>query len=148
MSGDIAIRAFNYLTSHFHCWLPCPDLHNESRLQRDVRCERRYLHWPECVNTIATQGGDGFGDTAIGEEALFTDMVGCHNTAVGHRTLASNTTGNDNCAIGTGRWKTIIVTEMPPSVIALRFNVKGHDNSALGSNALAYDNADHNVAVE
>jgi hypothetical protein len=66
------------------------------------------------------QGG---ANTAIGINALHSNILGCCNTAVGWGTLYSNTTGFENCAIGES---------------SLYGNISGSYNTAIGS-ALAYN---------
>src|SRR5262249_1497062 len=44
--------------------------------------------------------GEGYGNTAFGDTALFSNIEGNDNTAVGRSTLARNTTGNGNIAVG------------------------------------------------
>jgi hypothetical protein len=63
----------------------------------------------------------GIGNTAIGDDALFSNTVGFSNTAIGHLALADNIMGNFNTATGTG---------------ALNFNTTGSDNTANGDGAL------------
>ena len=83
-------------------------------------------------------GGYPNGNTAEGEDALFSLTTGLNNTAIGFHAIYSNTTGNDNTATGAG---------------ALFSNktahgVSGSQNTANGSGAL-YSNrtGDDNTAV-
>jgi len=67
-------------------------------------------------------GGYPLGNTAEGEEALFSLTAnGAANTAIGFHALFSNTTGDDNTAVG---------------FVALNFNTTGTKNTALGYHAL------------
>ena len=70
----------------------------------------------------APDGGYPGGNTAEGDNALFTLTTGTSNTAIGFAALASNTTGDFNTAEGSG---------------ALIFNTTGFQNTATGVNALA-----------
>ena len=64
----------------------------------------------------------GYENTAIGFNALYSNIFGEHNTATGHFALARNTSGNYNTANGN---------------VALYFNTTGFDNTANGADALA-----------
>src|SRR5437764_7680671 len=50
--------------------------------------------------TPAPDGGYGNGNTAEGDDALFSNTTGVSNTATGVGTLQSNLTGSDNTANG------------------------------------------------
>ncbi len=63
----------------------------------------------------------GTGNTAVGSNALFNNTTGRNNTAVGDVALQNNTTGIDNTAIG---------------VLALTDNSIGNSNTAIGFFAL------------
>src|SRR5436309_1487871 len=62
----------------------------------------------------------GLDNTAIGEEALYSNTTGDKNTAIGDAALLANTTGIANTAIGEG---------------ALKNNTTGSKNTALGDGA-------------
>src|SRR6266550_3986424 len=64
-------------------------------------------------------------NTAIGFQALFSNLSGHDNTALGFDALSSNTTGYANTAAG---------------VVALNSNSTGHDNTAIGVQALNNNN--------
>jgi hypothetical protein len=66
--------------------------------------------------------GSGFGNTAVGFDALFSTVSGVANTAVGVQALQANTDGPNNVAVGFG---------------ALERNTTGQSNTAVGTNALA-----------
>jgi hypothetical protein len=66
-------------------------------------------------------GGYPNGNTAEGDNALFSLTTGTNNTATGFDALLSNTTGNDNTANG---------------AFALQSNTSGIENTAHGANAL------------
>ena len=70
----------------------------------------------------APDGGYPGGNTAEGDNALFSLTTGDFNTADGLNTLGSNTTGSQNTATG---------------VNALIFNTTGSQNTATGVNALS-----------
>ena len=69
----------------------------------------------------APDGGYPGGNTAEGDNALFSLTTGTSNTAIGFAALGSNTTGDFNTAEGSG---------------ALLFNTTGSQNTATGVNAL------------
>src|SRR5437870_10587949 len=69
----------------------------------------------------APDGGYPNGNTAEGEDALFSLTSGTDNTAIGFAALQSNTTGTENTANGAS---------------ALRFNTTGDENTANGDFAL------------
>jgi hypothetical protein len=69
----------------------------------------------------APDGGYAGGNTAEGDNALFSLTTGASNTAIGLAALGSNTTGDFNTAEGSG---------------ALLFNTTGFQNTATGVNAL------------
>jgi hypothetical protein len=71
--------------------------------------------------TPAPDGGYPGGNTAEGDNALFSLTTGSSNTAIGLAALGSNTTGAFNTAGGSG---------------ALLFNTTGFQNTAIGVNAL------------
>jgi hypothetical protein len=71
--------------------------------------------------TPAPDGGYPGGNTAEGDNALFSLTTGASNTAIGLAALGSNTTGDFNTAEGSG---------------ALFFNTTGSQNTATGVNAL------------
>ena len=70
----------------------------------------------------APDGGYPGGNTAEGDNALFSLTTGTSNTAIGFAALVSDTTGDFNTAEGSG---------------ALLFNTTGFQNTATGVNALA-----------
>lgn len=67
----------------------------------------------------------GYGNTANGFKALFSNTSGNENTAFGLQTLASNTTGFNNTAIGSD---------------VLFFNTTGYENTAVGKTSM-YNNS-------
>ena len=69
----------------------------------------------------APDGGYLGGNTAEGDNALFSLTTGTSNTAIGFAALGTNTTGDFNTAEGSG---------------ALLFNTTGSQNTATGVNAL------------
>jgi trimeric autotransporter adhesin len=71
--------------------------------------------------TPAPDGGYPNGNTAEGEDALFSLTSGGSNTALGFHALFSNTTGGSNTAVGFS---------------ALQNNTTGSSNTALGIDAL------------
>ena len=67
--------------------------------------------------TPAPDGGYPNGNTAEGDNALFSNTSGFSNTAIGNKALFSDTTGRQNTASGSG---------------ALQSNTDGTDNTANG----------------
>ena len=72
----------------------------------------------------APDGGYPGGNTAEGDNALFTLTTGASDTAIGFAALGSNTTGDFNTAEGSG---------------ALLLNTTGSSNNANGNNALFHN---------
>jgi Chaperone of endosialidase len=99
-------------------------------------------------------GGYPGGNTAEGQNALFSLTTGGFNTAVGWLSLRSNTDGNFNTAVGAatlvasaGSWNTAtgvgalfndmsIGGNTALGAVALFSNTTGGDNTAIGFNAL------------
>ena len=74
------------------------------------------------VRAVCRDGCDiTFGNTFLGDNALFSNISGSGNTAIGNNALYHNTTGNSNTANGDG---------------ALFYNTIGYTNTAVGSLAL------------
>jgi hypothetical protein len=79
----------------------------------------------------------GYGNTAVGGQALVANAAGTNNTASGQAALPTNTSGSDNAAMGVdalenntqGNYNTGI------GVLALASNTTGSNNTALGYNA-------------
>jgi hypothetical protein len=82
--------------------------------------------------TPAPDGGYPGGNTAEGDDALFSLTSGTNNTAIGFDALYSSTAGTDNTAMGFN---------------ALHDNRTGSNNTANGSNALLRNTADNNTAT-
>src|SRR5213079_2835222 len=81
----------------------------------------------------APDGGYPGGNTAEGQNALFSLTTGLANTAIGEEALKNNTTGNENTAIGEG---------------ALKNNTTGSKNTALGDGAgFRVTTADHVICI-
>ncbi len=74
----------------------------------------------------------GFGNTAFGQAALFSNTTGTDNTASGAFALQNNTTGNFNTASG---------------LSALFSNTTGVKNTAVGVLALAQSTGKKNIAI-
>src|SRR6476469_8831519 len=89
----------------------------------------------------APDGGNPGGNTAEGDNALFTLTTGASDTAVGFAALGSNTTGDFNTAIGfaalgsntSGDFNTAEGSG------ALLLNTSGSSNTANGNNALFHN---------
>jgi len=71
-------------------------------------------------------------NTAVGNEAFFSNTTGERNTALGLWALYSNATGNYNTGVGKS---------------ALHLNINGNGNTAQGYEALYYNTASFNTAV-
>ena len=70
-------------------------------------------------------GNDGTANTAVGVNALYSNMVGNYNTALGSFALQKNTTGSNNVAVGNA---------------ALYNNTQGNSNVAVGDAAMHNNN--------
>jgi hypothetical protein len=85
----------------------------------------------------APDGGYPGGNTAEGQNALFSLSSGTYNTALGFSSLRSNTTGNLNTAIGAG---TLLLNtgedNTATGAAALLSNTTGAANTANGSRTL------------
>jgi trimeric autotransporter adhesin len=68
-------------------------------------------------------------NNATGTTALFSNTTGFGNNAYGYEAMYSNTTGGGNSAFGGG---------------ALEFNTTGYQNTAVGNSALAYTSRQRN----
>ncbi len=83
-------------------------------------------------------GGYSNGNTAEGDNALFSLTTGTNNTAAGFDALLSNTTGESNTATGVGALysNTTSNDNTANGFVALNQNTTGSQNTANGSNAL------------
>ncbi len=88
--------------------------------------------------TPAPDGGYPDGNTAEGEDALFSLTTGTNNTAVGTSALFSNTTGSYNTAVGllALQSNTTGISNAGNGASALQSNTTGNYNTADGSGAL------------
>jgi hypothetical protein len=77
----------------------------------------------------AGMSNTGFGNSANGYQALFSNLSGFNNVANGWKALYSNTSGSENSAYGTG---------------ALFMNTQGSYNSAVGYDALYMNTTGNN----
>jgi len=85
----------------------------------------------------APDGGYPNGNTAEGQNALFTLTTGEFNTAVGFFALDSNTTGSFNTALGAGTlFATTVGSNTAVGAGALLSNTIGFGNTATGAFAL------------
>ena len=115
--------------------------------------------------TPAPDGGYGNGNTAEGDDALFSNTTGSANTATGFQALFSNTTGSANTASGDNALQnnttgsdntangffalssnTTGVSNTATGVGTLQSNLTGSDNTANGNAALASNNGSDNTA--
>lgn len=78
-------------------------------------------------------------NTAVGDNAMYTNTTGNYNTAVGYQALYSNTTGYNNTGVG---WASLNVNadgvaNAAFGLNALSSNTSGSFNTGLGQSALA-----------
>jgi hypothetical protein len=87
-------------------------------------------------------------NTAVGAGALFSNTAG-DNTAVGANSLGSNTSGTANTATGLNALgnNTIGSSNTATGLQALQVNTTGNANTAVGLNALNLNNGSDNTAV-
>jgi len=93
-------------------------------------------------------GGYAGGNTAEGQNALFSLTSGTYNTAVGFLSLRSDLSGNFNTAVGVG---TLFLNTGDSNTAtgagALLSNISGTDNTANGAFALLSNTAIGNTAI-
>src|SRR5438046_1159537 len=89
----------------------------------------------------APDGGYPGGNTAEGDNALFSLTTGASNTAIGFAVLGSNTTGDFNTAEGSGAllFNTTGFKSTGTGVNALVHNTTGSSNTASGVNTLFHN---------
>jgi hypothetical protein len=93
-------------------------------------------------------GGYAGGNTAEGQNALFSLTTGGYNTAVGFFSLRSNATNSFNTGIGAGAL--LLNTgdnNTATGAAALLFNTTGFENTANGAFALFSNTGDYNTAT-
>ena len=91
----------------------------------------------------APDGGYAGGDTAEGQNALFSLTTGTYNTAVGFLSLRNNADGNFNTAIGAGALPANTgALNTATGAGALLSNITGNSNTANGAFALFSNNGD------
>ncbi len=91
----------------------------------------------------------GLDNTAIGEEALYSNTTGRHNTANGYQALFNNTTGDKNTAIGDAALlaNTTGIANTAIGKDALKNNTTGSESTAIGEGALKNDISGGNTAL-
>ncbi|HZR06478.1 MAG TPA: tail fiber domain-containing protein [Candidatus Udaeobacter sp.] len=93
-------------------------------------------------------GGYPGGNTAEGQNALFSNTTGAYNTGLGLFSLRGNTEGSFNTATGAG---TLLLNtagnNTADGAAALLFNTDGSDNTGIGAFALLNNTATGNTAV-
>ena len=88
----------------------------------------------------APDGGYPGGNTAEGQNALFSLTTGTYNTAIGLFSLRNNTTGSFNTAVGAGTLLTNTGDENTATGAgALLSNTTGTNNTATGESALFFN---------
>jgi hypothetical protein len=90
----------------------------------------------------------GSGNTAIGSQALQSNILGFANTATGSGALSSNTFGEANTATGGGALSSNTGGEANTATgdDALSSNTNGKRNTATGYEALRYSTGSNNIA--
>jgi hypothetical protein len=110
-----------------------------------------FLALPERAQAVVPPPDGGYpgGNTAEGEDALFSLTAGVANTAIGFHALFSDTTGGGNTATGFEALRTNNGSNNTATgVQALVSNTTGQDNTANGSGALfSNTNGGQNTAV-
>jgi hypothetical protein len=90
--------------------------------------------------TPPPDGGYAGGNTAEGQDALFSLTTGLYNTAAGYLALKSNTTGQFNTAVGAGALLFNTANQNTATgAAALLNNTTGSDNTAMGEAALFFN---------
>jgi hypothetical protein len=90
--------------------------------------------------TPPPDGGYPNGNTALGQNALFSLTSGTYNTAIGLLSLRDNTTGGFNTGVGAGTLLTNTGSENTATGAgALLSNTTGSNNTANGESALFYN---------
>lgn len=92
----------------------------------------------------------GWGNSALGNNALRANTDGADNTAVGMNAMLLNTTGSENCALGGSALhnNTSGISNVAIGVLALSDNTAGNSNIAIGSVSLRGNiNGSNNTAV-
>jgi|SRR5579863_2622732 len=94
-------------------------------------------------DVLATPGGPGDGNIAVGYEALVNNTSGISNTAIGNSALESNTTGSDNMASGSFALQsnTTGSANTACAEFALMSNTTGFGNTASGNAAMEFNTA-------
>ena len=100
------------------------------------------------VGAINVRGNFGVDNTALGYQALFSDVTGDRNTATGsqalfHNTTVSSLTGHNNTANGYRAlyWNQVGTDNTAVGANALLNNLSGNFNTATGGGALFHSDA-------
>ena len=103
------------------------------------------------VGAYALANNEQFGsrNSALGTEALFSNITGQRNVAVGHTSLRGNTGGVENVAAGDSSmaFNTNGNYNIAVGANALKGNITHSNNVALGYNALEKATASNNIAI-
>jgi len=101
-------------------------------------------------NEAGFSNTDGTGITAVGFRSLCNNTTGEYNTALGHQALAYNTTGFWNVALGSGSLQNNLTGRFNTAGgnSSLHFNRTGVENTAFGEQALGGNlSGSYNTAV-
>jgi hypothetical protein len=102
------------------------------------------------INNLTVGRGKGAvsDNTAVGNQALYSNTSGDKNTTVGSQALYSNTTGSNNTATGWhASWYNKTGYENTSyGIEALFYNIAGYKNTATGAYALCHNTANGNTA--
>jgi hypothetical protein len=105
--------------------------------------------WAAIAVVPSPDGGYPGGNTAEGQNALFSLTTGSYNTALGFFSLRSNAAGNFNTAAGAGALLLNTADENTAiGAVALLSNTTGNFNTAVGASALLNNvNGGANIAL-
>jgi hypothetical protein len=93
-------------------------------------------------------GGYPGGNTAEGQDALFSRTTGVWNTAIGGNSLFGNTTGTANTAVGFRALSGSVESARNTAIgaLALASSFRGTENTAAGYGALYFNGSDPSMA--
>jgi hypothetical protein len=129
-------------------YLPSPEIMSDGDSLLYASITNANLFAGLAAGDPANNTGDD--NTAIGNEALYSNTNGIENTAIGSQALYYNTSGGDNTAIGFGALphNTSGSDNTANGIEALFSNTTGSDNTANGYQALwSLTNGSQNIAL-